>query len=189
MHQFMSGPRAMTVGVSLAIMVASVAPIASQEPARKVVPLVAPQALEPLLPSTLEGWTKTRMSSNRVAAAESCAWVFAEAVYTNGDHKIRVTVADTGFDSDALMILATIVRSFPAGYTETIPPDTMINRITYGDSPAATLLSTSKREAEFTVVLADRFVAKVEATSIDSLDPLRAVLDKIDLKKLADLGR
>ena len=188
LHQLISGPRAVTVGVTLAVFCAAAVPTATQEPVRKVVPLVTPAALEPLLP-TLEAWTKVRMSSNRVAAADSCAWAFAEAVYTNGGYKLRVTVADTGFDSDALMILATIVMSFPAGHTETIPPDTVISRITYADSPAATLLNTSKREAEFTVVLGDRFVAKVEGMPADNLDTLRAVMDKIDLKKLAELGR
>jgi len=189
LQKLIRGPRAVTVGASLAIVFGAAVSIRSQEPVRKVVPLVAPAALEPLLPSTLEGWTKVRLSSNRVAAAESCAWAFAEGVYTNGDHKMRVTIADTGFDSDALMILATIVRSFPEGHTETIPPDTVINRMTYAESPAATLLNTSKREAEFTVVVGDRFVVKVEGTSVENVDVLKAVLDKIDLKKVGELGR
>jgi hypothetical protein len=188
LHQFIRSPRAVTLGVSVAIAFAA-APIASQEPARKVVPLVAAASLEPLLPSTLDGWTKVRQSSNRVAAADSCAWAFAEAVYVNGDHKLRVTIADTGFDSDALMILATIVRSFPDGHTETIPPDTVITRITYADSPGATLLNTSKREAEFTVVVGDRFVVKVEGTLVDGIDTLKAVLDRIDVKKVGELGK
>jgi len=189
LHQFMSGPRAVTVCVTLAIVVAGAAPIAKQEPVKKVVPLVAPAALEPLLPVGLEGWTTLRVSSNRVAAADACAWAFAEGIYTNGGNKLRVTIADTGFDSDALMILATIVMSFPAGHTETIGSDTVVTRITYADSPAATLWNSSKHEAEFTVVVGERFVAKVEGTPADSLDLLKTALDKIDLKKLADLGR
>jgi len=39
------------------------------------------------------------------------------------------------------------------------------------------------------VVVAGRFVAKVEGTPAQSLDVLRSVMDQIDLKKLADLGR
>jgi hypothetical protein len=49
--------------------------------------------------------------------------------------------------------------------------------------------NNAKGEAEFTVVVGDRFVAKVEGTRVDGLDTLRGVLDKIDLKKLAEIGK
>ena len=86
-------------------------------------------------------------------------------MYTNGDAKLRVTVADTGFDTDALITVATIVLSFPARHTEKIPPDTVISRITYRDYPAATMWNNAKGGAEFTVVVGDRFVVKVEGTA------------------------
>ena len=185
---FSSGPRVMAVVVSLLLLiVAAASPTAWQDQPKKVVPVVAPAALEPLLPMSLEGWTKARSSSNRVT--DGCAYTFADTVYTNGDAKLRVTVADTGFDADALMTVATIVLSFPAGHTEKIPPDTIISRITYRDFPAATMWNSAKGEAEFTVVVGDRFVVKVEGTRVDGLDTLRGVLDKIDLKKITDLGR
>ena len=183
-----SGPRVRAVVVSLLLLiVAAASPTAWQDQPKKVVPVVAPAVLEPLLPASLEGWTKTRSSSNRVV--DGCAYAFAETVYTNGDAKLRVTVADTGFDADALMTVATIVLSFPAGHTEKIPPDTVISRITYRDYPAATMWNSAKGEAEFTVVVGDRFVVKVEGTRADGLDTLRGVLDKIDLKKFTELGR
>jgi len=183
----------MAIAVSLLLLVvAAAAPIAfqdqaKQDPAKKSVTLVDPTALEPFVPTTVDGWTKIRATSNRVA--DSCAWVYADVVFMNGENKLKVTVADTGFDVDALAILATIVTSFPAGHTETIPPDTVISRITYRDSPAATMWNATKRGAEFTVVVGDRFVVSVEGSAVDGLDTVRAVLDKIDLKKLADLGR
>ena len=182
------GPRLMAIVVSLLMLiVAAASPAAWQDPPKKVVPVVAPAALEPLLPASLEGWTKGRSTSNRVT--DGCTYAFANTVYTNGDAKLRVTVADTGFDADALMTVATIVLSFPAGHTERIPPDTIISRITYRDYPAATLWNSAKGEAEFTVVVGDRFVVEVEGTRVDGLDTLRGVLDKIDLKKFTELGR
>jgi hypothetical protein len=178
----------MAVVVSLLLLiVAAASPTAWQDQPKKVVPVVAPAALEPLLPASLEGWTKTRSTSNRVT--DGCEYAFADTVYTNGDAKLRVTVADTGFDAGALMTVATIVLSFPAGHTETIPPDTIINRISYRDYPAATMWNSAKGEAEFTVVVGDRFVVKIEGTRVDGLDTLRGVLDKIDLKKFTELGR
>jgi hypothetical protein len=49
--------------------------------------------------------------------------------------------------------------------------------------------NSAKGEAEFTVVVGDRFVVKIEGTRVDGLDTLRGVLDKIDLKKFTELGR
>jgi hypothetical protein len=177
-----------TVVVSFFLLIAWAAnPTALQDQTRKVVPVVAPAALESLLPGALEGWTKGASTSYRVT--DGCLYAFADSVFRKGDEKLRVTVADTGFDADALMTVATIVQSFPAGHTETIPPDTAISRITYRDWPAATMWTASKHEGEFTVVVDNRFVAKVEGTSTGGLDMLRGVLDRIDLKKLAALGQ
>jgi hypothetical protein len=186
-HQILSlGSRAVTVASVLCLVVA--APAAFQEPAKKVVPAVAPAALEGLLPA-LDGWTKGRVISNRILSADSCTYVYADAIYTSRDAKLRVTLADTGFDADGLMALATIVQTFPADHSEVVPPDTRINRLTYRGEPAATLWNGAKRDGDFTVVVAGRFVAKVEGTPADSLDVLRAAMDQIDFKKLADLGR
>jgi hypothetical protein len=189
MHQTLSPrPRALTVASMLCVMAMVAAPVAFQETTTKVVPTVAPAALEVLLPA-LDAWTKGRVMSNRIMAAESCTYVFADAIYTSGDSKLRVTLADTGFDTDGLMTLATIVQTFPANHTEVIPPSTVVSRETYRGAPGATLWDSTKRSGEFTVVVAGRFVAKVEGTPADSLDILRTAMAQIDLKKLADLGR
>ena len=192
---FSSGPRVMAVVVSLLLLIVAVAsPTAWQkkkkkDQPKKVVPVVAPAALEPLLPMSLEGWTKARSTSNRVTGT-GARYTFADTVYTNGDAKLRVTVADTGFDADALMTVATIVLSFPAwSHREDSAGTTIISRVTYRDFPAATMWNSAKGEAEFTIVVGDRFVVKVEGTRVDGLDTLRGALDKIDLKKITDLGR
>jgi hypothetical protein len=181
------GPRKAGIAVSLLLLIVVVAAPAAQDQIRKVVPTVAPAALEPLLPATLEGWTKARSTSNRIA--DGCVYAFAEVVFTNADAKLRVTVADTGFDADALMAVATMVVSFPAGHTETIPPDIVIARLTYRDYPAATMWNKATAEGEFTVVVDDRFVVKAEGMRAGDVQALRGVVDKIDLKKVAELGR
>jgi hypothetical protein len=183
-----SGPRTAVIVLSLLVLLAVASPLAVQEAAQKIVPAVAPGALEPLLP-VLDGWTKVRAASHRIDSADSCTYVYAEAVYTSDTGKLRVTMADTGFNPDGLTAVATIVVSFPANYTETIPPDTTISRVTYRESPAASLWNNTKRDGEFTVIVGGRFVAKVEGTPVDSLETLRGVMDRLDLKRLADLGR
>lgn len=189
LHQIVSpASRAVTIVAVLSVMLLPTAPAAFQEPATKVVPAVATATLEQMLPA-IDGWTKGRVVSSRIMAAESCTYVYADAIYTNADGKLRITLADTGFDADGLMAVATIVQTFPADHTEVIPPDTVVTRMTYRGVPAATLWNSTKRDGEFTVVVGGRFVAKVEGTPAQSLEILRSVMDQIDLKKLADLGR
>lgn len=180
------GPRTMALALSLLILIVVAAPVA-QDQIRKVVPVVAPAALEPLLPTAIEGWTKVRSTSNRIT--DGCLYAYAEVVFTNADAKLRVTVADTGFDTDVLMSVATIVLSFPAGHTERIPPDIVINRTTYRDYPAATMWNSGQSDGEFTVVVGDRFVVKAEGLHTSDVEMLRGALDRIDLKKVAELGR
>ena len=63
---FSSGPRAMAVFVSLLLLiVAAASPTAWQDQPKKVVPVVAPAALEPLLPMSLEGWTSSLVEQPR----------------------------------------------------------------------------------------------------------------------------
>jgi hypothetical protein len=175
------------IAVLLLLPMVVVAAPAAQNPTKKVVPVVAPATLEPLLPAVLDGWTKVRSTSNRIN--DGCVYAFAEVVFTNGDGKLRATIADTGFDADALMAVATMVLSFPAGHTETIPPNIVINRLTYRDYPAATMWNSAQIDGEFTVVVDDRFVVKAEGMRAGDVSTLRSVVDKIDLKKVAELGR
>lgn len=176
---------AVILSVSVGLSAALVA--GPQTPSK--VPTVAPAALQTLLPAQMDGWTKARENSDRIERADSCTYAFADVVYTSGESKVRITVADTGFDADALMALATIVVTFPADHTEVIPPDTTVARSTHNGAPSATLWNVSKREGEFVVVVAGRFVAKAEGTRIDGLDVLRSAIERLDLKKLAQLAQ
>ena len=176
---------ALTMTTALAI---SVAAIASQHTPAKV-PTVAPPSLEALLPATFDGWTKGRVNSDKVTAGDSCTYAIADVIYQKDDAKIRITLADTGFDNDALFALATMVMTLPPDHTGVVPPDTSVARLLYKDHAAATLWTPSKREAEFVVVLGGRFVAKAEGRGLEGLDVLRTALDSIDLKKLAQLGQ
>ena len=180
--RLVSGP---AIAVSLSLLLSAVVLAAPQTSAK--VPAVTPAALQRLLPETIEGWTKGRASSDRIVATESCTYALADVVYTSGEMKMRITLADTGFDTDALMVLATLVVTFPADHTEVVPPDTTITRLTYNGAQAATLWNSSKSEGEFVAIVGGRFVAKAEGTRLDKLDVLRGVLDRIDLKKLAQL--
>jgi hypothetical protein len=173
--------------VAMAVALSAVVIAWQQTPAK--VPTVAPDSLQALLPAAINGWTKGRINSDRVAASDSCTYVIADVVYLKDGAKMRITLADTGFDTDALFALATMVMTLPPDHSGVVPPDTTVTRLTYRDAPAATLWTPSKREAEFVVVVGGRFIAKAEGTQLDGLDGLRGALDLIDLAKVAQLSR
>jgi hypothetical protein len=160
-------------------------PKGAQTPEKTVTP-VAKTALESLLPVPA-GWTKGPVRSNTVSLSDTCAYSFADAAYSNGEMRVRVTVADTGFDADSLIVLVPMIASLPDDYNGQIPPATTVQRLLFQASPAASRWDAEKNEGEFEVLVGKRFVAKAEGTHLDKLATLRGVVEQIDVKKLAAL--
>jgi hypothetical protein len=157
---------------------------AAQAP--KIVPTVPVAQLEALLPQA-DGWTKGVVHSNQIAISSDCGYTYADAVYTNGEMRVRLTVADSGFDPGSLAVLVPTVVSFPDGYSGKIPPATTVYRLTFQGSPSAARWDGTKNEADFEVLVANRFVAKGEGTHVTAMDTVQGLVEKIDLKKLAAL--
>jgi hypothetical protein len=154
--------------------------------ASHIVPAVASARLAPFLP-TLPGWTRGAVDTDTVVLSPTCSYTYTYAVYTNAGATIRMTVADTGFDPGGLGALATMVVTFPDGYSGQIPPSTSITRLTFKGSSAASLMDKTTGEGEFTVVVNGRFVVKADGKNLASDDQLREAVDMIDLTALAAL--
>lgn len=165
-------------------LIAAPAPQGGQSP--QVVPTATAKALEPFLP-VLPGWTKGAVDSDTSVLSETCRYTYAYALYTNGKMRVRVTVADTGFDQGSLAVLASLILTFKDDYVGQVPPSTSITRSTFKGSPAAALWDASAADGEFTVVVGGRFVAKAEGSHMDSIDTIRALVEPIDLKALSGL--
>jgi hypothetical protein len=148
--------------------------------------LVPTASLEPLLPAP-EGWTRTRAGGDRVTVSESCGYSFADATYMKDGMKVRLTLADTGRNDEALGVLATMVISLPENYVGTVPPATTVARLTVHGMPAASRWDDKDKEGEFTVLVGGRFVAKAEGTKVTDLATLRGIVELVDLKKLGEL--
>lgn len=159
-------------------------PGGAQEP--KGPPMVTVAALQPFVPA-MEGWTKAKSGGNRVVISEQAGYTFADTTFTKNDMNLRVMVADTAATEDCLISLATMVTTLPEDYSDEVPPATTIKRLTVNGMPAAYRWDNEKKEGEYTVVVAGRFVVKVETTKADALETLRAVIDSVDLAKLATL--
>jgi hypothetical protein len=70
---------------------------------------------------------------------------------------------------------------------ESVPPASTIRRLNVSGSPAAELWDGAKNEGEITVVVDGRFVVTLEGFQLDKLETLRAMLQQIDLNKVAAL--
>jgi hypothetical protein len=182
------GPHIRLAAAALTIAAAVTLSLSAQTPPAPAAPgpLVAATVLEPLLPSP-DGWTRTKASSDRVTVSASCLYSFAGATYTKDAMTVRVTVADTGSNEEALGLLATMVVSLPENYVGEVPPATTVARLTVGGQPAASRWDDKAKEGEFTVVVGGRFVAMAEGRHMTDPATLRAIVELVDLKKLREL--
>lgn len=147
-------------------------------------PAVAKVAtLQTLLPE-VAGWTRSAPGGEVVMINETSGYSFADTTLTNGDMKIHLTVGDTDGVDDCMMALAALVTLLPEGYSEKLPPATSVTRLAFNGHQAAAKFNSEKLEGEFSVVVDKRFVVKAEGR-VDSVDTLRAIVEKIDLAKLA----
>jgi len=110
-----------------------------------------------------------------------------DAVYTAGDKKVNVTLADTTGDQAALGTVATMVVTFGDGYSMLIDKTTTIKRLTLNGSPAAYRWNATTLNGEFIVVVGGRFVAKAEGAGVENIEVLRDFVEHVNLKALGEL--
>jgi len=148
--------------------------------------LVAPAALGRLLPAP-DGWSKGEIKPNQVNDASGCNYTVASVVYTKGDLRLRITIADTGAHTDSLMALAPMIATLPEDFEGKVPPATLLKRMKIDGSPASEMWDAEKMTGEVTVLLGGRFVVSVDAQKADSPELLRTMLALVDVKALASL--
>lgn len=144
------------------------------------------KALEAFLPAPA-GWTKGAIMSDRISISDGADYTYASAPYTNGNAKVKITVADSGGNADSLMTLVAMVVLFPDDYSEQVDPTTLVKRFLLGGFPAASRWDSKRSEGELGVLVAKRFCARAEGEHLAGPDVLRPIIEQIDLKKLAEL--
>jgi hypothetical protein len=163
--------------VAIALISMVVLPVAGQADA---VRLVEPAALQKLLP-VVEGWTSGVVRSDRIVLSPEAGYTFANVSLTSGDSRAKVQISDTGGSPDSLTALAMIVISMPPDFHADVDGAT-IRRMKFGEMPAAEIWSDGKHTGEITAVVAGRFVVSVESSYAESLETLRGLFVRIDLK-------
>ncbi|HEY7475719.1 MAG TPA: hypothetical protein VH679_11950 [Vicinamibacterales bacterium] len=150
-------------------------------------PTVAVAALERLLPAAPAGWSKGEAKTEQVVISSDCSHPIAVVTFTQGETRVKISLADSGMHPDSLMALAPMLVMLPEGYSERIPPATKIERMQRNGVQVAERWDERKGDAEITMLVKGRFVLSGEGRHLDSLDTLRAMLDAIDLRKLVEL--
>jgi hypothetical protein len=152
----------------------------------KEVQAVAGATLKDLLPSELPGMKRTKASSEKVNTM-GVDMSKAEGRYEaadGGEARMRITFTDLGNLTGPMrttMVAWTAAqynRETDSGYEKTT---------TYSDCKAVEKYNTGTHRGSLRVFVADRFVVEAEGTGL-TMDAIKEMLGKVDLKKLATAG-
>ena len=171
--------------VMLVLALGSIPAVTRAQTQNKPVPPVAAAALQKLLP-VIDGWTSGVARADLVELSPEAKYTFASVTLTKGDFKVKLQLADSGSSADVLLVIATMVATLPQDYSGDVSGAT-IKRTMIAESPAAESWHKENSSGEITVVVGGRFVASVETSKADSLETLRGILAKVDLRALAAL--
>lgn len=141
---------------------------------------LAPDALKPFVPETLDGMKRTSLSVERNGAM-GMQVSNANATYSDGQRSLHLEIADTG-SAKGIMALAGAVgvessQETDHGYDKTYKQD---GRLVHEQ------WDSQNKDGEFSIVLGDRFSVKVNGNA-DSIDRLKAAVGSINLAGLEAL--
>ena len=132
-------------------------------------------ALIPELPP----WTRNQPRGEQIFSGVAISK--AEAEYTNGDSTIKLTITDSTFDR---LLMAPLAMSLMPKYSER-SADGYKKYAAVGGHPGFESWLDTAQDAEVTVVVANRFIVNARGLSVTGIEPVRALVKKIDLKTLA----
>lgn len=142
--------------------------------------VVDPKLLQELLPADANGLPREKVSGEKTGAM-GFQVATAEGKYLDGDNSIEISIADVagtgGIMGMAAWSMLNINTESEGGYEKTT---------TYKDHKAFEKYDAKSKESEMAVLIASRFVVSVKGTNVD-MSKVKATLDDIDLRKLADL--
>ena len=149
----------------------------AQNPNVKVVDY---EELKALLPE-VSGWTRSEAKgeqSNVIVATSR-----ASAVFRKDDSRIELEITDSAMSQ---MILAPMAMFLNSGYSER-SDDGFKRAAKVGGQPAMEEWNVGSKRGEVTALVGGRFLVKATGDDVPNLDPVRAVVESVNLAKLAAL--
>ena len=148
--------------------------------APKIAPAVDFEKLVALLPEA-SGWTRSKPRGEQVNMG--AAMSHAQAEYQKGESSIDLEITDSSFNQ---LVLSPLSMFLSSGYSE---------RSSEGYSKAAPIngqpgferWNNDSRQGDVTVVVGNRFIVSAKGHNIEKIDPVRALVQSVDLGKLGAL--
>jgi hypothetical protein len=143
-------------------------------------PAVDFEKLVALVPE-MPGWTRSEPKGEQISMGMSISK--AEAEYTKGDASIQLEITDSAFSQ---MLMAPMSMMLMTNYSER-SSNGYKKYAALGGNPGFETWENDSKDGEVTVVVANRFLVQAQGRSVDSIDPVRALVQAVDLAKLAAL--
>jgi X-X-X-Leu-X-X-Gly heptad repeat protein len=151
-----------------------------QQMAQGAVKTVDYEQLKALLPD-VAGWTKSDVKGQQMSMPVATS--HAEARYHKDDSHIDLEITDTALSQ---LLLAPLSMFLASGYSER--SDDGFKRATkVGGQPGMEEWNVSSKRGEITAVVANRYIVKATGHDVDGIDPVRKVVEAVDVSKLAAL--
>jgi hypothetical protein len=143
--------------------------------------LVNFRQLIPFVDLKLPGWEMTDQPSGSTMKHQQIQMSEARAEYRAGDKTLTIVILD--FLGQSMPWLGML----PQMEMET--SEEILRTTKVGDFKALENYKFKDKHAELNISVADRFWVKLEGNGLDNTEPLKAVAQQMDLKKLATLAK
>lgn len=155
-------------------------PAVTPPPPPKLEPAVAFEELLALVPE-LTGWTRTSPRGEQISVGVPTSRALAQ--YESGESSIDLEIVDSSKNE---LILAPMTLFLQPAFSERAG-DTYKKYSAIGGHPGYEEWRHATRRADVTVLVAGRFVVHATGHNVDSPDPVRALVQAVNLNRLASL--
>lgn len=136
------------------------------------------EQLKAVIPE-IGGWTRNNLKGQQMNMPFAISR--AEARYAKGESSMDIEITDSALNQ---LILAPFTMFLAAGYEER-SDDGYKKAMRIAGHPAFESWEKDGKRAEVTVVVANRFVVAAKGRDVDSTEPVRKLIEAIDIGKLA----
>jgi hypothetical protein len=153
---------------------------AFQQMGKQTTPAVDFEHLVALLPE-FSGWTRSKPKGEQQSMGITMSRAHAE--YEKGESSIELEIVDSSFNQ---LVLTPLSMYLAAGFSER-STDGYKKATPLAGHPGFESWENDAKRAEVTVVVANRFIVHGTGRSVDSAAPVKALVQSVDLGKLAAL--
>lgn len=141
--------------------------------------VVSHEQLRTLLPETVGNWTRKSARSEQLSLPFKVS--NAEARYENGAASLDLKITDASLNQ---LLIAPLSMFMVAGYEEK-SDDGYKKYAAMGNVPGFEEWQQHDKRGEVTLIVGRRFVVQATGHNVESVEPVRAVLQALDLGKLS----